>query len=332
MVFNNAVGAGQAPTYGQFYDTGFNVCWTKCLTLTDATKPEFYSSYLQQVNGGSTPTNANAVLISAVDATQSPVTGSINAQFHGGVYFGGLDVFLDMGTGTIIEGANVFGQGNSAIRCGNNSNGLTVKGVNTYDVPSNLPIATQDYGVQLDAGCITPNIDGTIFGLKAQLNNLASPATEVIFNGQLDPPPSYVITGGSQTLDVASHPALYQGQPGYFGVVEGSGSFAPVSYTTDTATAILASLNNPQVGTPISIIIRNHNHKSMLANPDATITLVGGTGVTITGIATVPDSGGPTSGVQAGYYTYRLFQGTVTNVGSPAITLHGCSLLAGAAC
>jgi len=334
MVSNNAVAAPQTPIYGQFYDTGFNVCWRLCLNVTDGTLMQFYSPYIQQVNGGGA--NNHAVVISAVDNTATPATGSVGFQIHGGTVFGGNDVILDNGNGTIIEGANIFGNFDAAIECGPFSNGLLVTGVNTYNAPANIPIAAQDYGMKLDAGCSNATVLGTFVGQKSNVLNNTSPTQEVNVNGQIDPPQTTVLTATPYTLTNATYPWVYQGQAGAANIIEVSGSFSAQNLTTDTATNIIAGLNNPQVGTQIWFIVRNHNHKATSGGADAVLTLVGGAGVTITGTATVPDAaqGQVTSGgvPQSGIYTFRKFVGTITNVGAPAITIHGCSTTAGAAC
>jgi hypothetical protein len=333
IVSNNAVGAAQTPTYGQFYDTGFNVCWRLCLNVTDGTLMQFYSPYIQEVNAGGA--NNFAVLISQVDNTVTPATGSVGFQIHGGTVFGGNDAIQDNGNGTVIDGVNVFSNYDAAIVCGAKSNGLTVMGGNTYNAPGNLATAAQDYGLKMTNGCANGTFIGTFVGNKAGVLNSTSPANEINLNGQIDPPTTSVVTGAAPTLTAASYPALYQGGT-LTSIIEQSGSFAPQTDTTDTATNILGSMHNPQVGSTFRFILRNHNHKANPADANAVVTLAGGAGVTIAGTATVPDAANGalnnSGGVQSGLYTWREFRGTVTNVGAPAVTIYGCSQTAAGGC
>ena len=89
------------------------------------------------------------------------------------------------------------------------------------------------------------------------------------------------------------------------GVITRSGSIAAYSDTTDTATAIVAAIANAQVGTSFDLTIIN-----TVAFAE---TIVAGTGVTLAGTTTLAAS------------SSRRFIGTITNFGTPAVTLTGIS-------
>jgi len=85
------------------------------------------------------------------------------------------------------------------------------------------------------------------------------------------------------------------------GIVSFTGTAAD-NLTTPTATAVLAAYPLLQVGSTFRLLVLN--------NGTAAATLVGGTGVTVTG-----------SGV-VGTGASRTFIGVVTNVATPAITIY----------
>jgi hypothetical protein len=88
---------------------------------------------------------------------------------------------------------------------------------------------------------------------------------------------------------------------------------AAATYTTATAAAILANIGaDAKVGTFFEIHLLN---ASAGAN---TITLAPGSGVTITGVATVVQNG------------YKKFLGYVTGVATPAITLYATGTIGSA--
>lgn len=73
--------------------------------------------------------------------------------------------------------------------------------------------------------------------------------------------------------------------------------------TTDTAANIVAAMASPAVGAAYRLRIINESSANF------TWTVVGGSGVTVTGTATIAQN------------TWREFVVTVTNVGTPAVTL-----------
>lgn len=86
------------------------------------------------------------------------------------------------------------------------------------------------------------------------------------------------------------------------------------TYTTATAAEILAAIGGDvRVGSTFEINLIN---ASAGAN---TITFAGGTGVTISGVATTVQNG------------YKRFLGVVDNVATPAITIYACGTVAAAA-
>ena len=92
------------------------------------------------------------------------------------------------------------------------------------------------------------------------------------------------------------------------GIVQISGTSAgAVTATTDTATNIVAAIPNAQVGQTFEIIIQNGNTSS------GTITLSGGTGVTVTN--TYATAAQPIT-------TTRQYRGVVTNATTPAVTIY----------
>jgi hypothetical protein len=78
---------------------------------------------------------------------------------------------------------------------------------------------------------------------------------------------------------------------------------AGANATTDTAANIIAAMPSPSVGTTHRLRIINESSGAF------SWTVVGGTGVTVTGTATIAQN------------TWREFVVTVTNVGTPAVTL-----------
>ena len=89
---------------------------------------------------------------------------------------------------------------------------------------------------------------------------------------------------------------------------------AAATYTTATAAAILAALgSDATVGTTFQAVVIN---ASAGAN---TITFAGGSGVTVSGVATVAQNAS------------KVFIGRVTDVATPAITYYGLGSVAAAA-
>ena len=87
------------------------------------------------------------------------------------------------------------------------------------------------------------------------------------------------------------------------GVIRRSGSVAGYADATDTATNIVAAIPNVQVGTSFDVTIIN-----TVAFAD---TITAGAGVTLAGTTAI------------GASTWRRYIGTVTNVGTPAVTFTG---------
>lgn len=82
-----------------------------------------------------------------------------------------------------------------------------------------------------------------------------------------------------------------------------SGATAAVTVTTDTATNIINAMVNPYVGQTFLLFYANLNTTS------GAVTVAAGTGVSTSGTLTIPIAG------------LRVFQGTVTNVSTPAVFL-----------
>jgi hypothetical protein len=80
---------------------------------------------------------------------------------------------------------------------------------------------------------------------------------------------------------------------------------AAVSDTTPTAALIVAAIPHAIVGTAFDFTIRNKNSD--------TLTILAGNGVTLEGVTTIATD-----------FT-RRYVGKITNVGTPAVTIHGVS-------
>lgn len=308
LVVNNAVGAAQTAIYGYHREMGFNTCWRACLQLTTATNYEFYVPYIQQVTGGSA--NPQAVLIGAA---------STSVKFIGGIITGGVNGITNNGFGTELQGTDVIDNVTANIECTAQCTDMTISGGNSHNLLTPSAGASANYGILLDAGCQFVNIAGIWKGTQANVYDQCGPSTEIVVNGIYRPLPNTVIhAAGNQSLLAASYPNLYLGTAGRPATLETSGYAGGVTYTTDTATNILAALGTAYVGQQFSIVWVNHTQQ--------TVALAGGTGVTLSGVTTVP-----AASVLAGE-AQLVLKGTVTNTGSPAVTLKGCSNIAGAAC
>ena len=89
---------------------------------------------------------------------------------------------------------------------------------------------------------------------------------------------------------------------------------AAATYTTATASAILAALGDDTViGTTFQVVVINASAGAF------TITLAGGTNVTVSGVATVAQNAS------------KVFLGRVTSTTTPAITFYGLGSVAAAA-
>lgn len=89
---------------------------------------------------------------------------------------------------------------------------------------------------------------------------------------------------------------------------------AAATYTTATASAILTALGgDAAIGTTFQIVVINASAGAH------TITLGGGSGVTVSGVATVAQNAS------------KVFLGRVTDTTTPAITLYGLGSVAAAA-
>lgn len=106
--------------------------------------------------------------------------------------------------------------------------------------------------------------------------------------------PVAITTAGAGTLTAASIVA---------GAIMRSGPTAAYNDTTDTATAIVAALNDPAVGTSWDFTIVN--------GVAFAGTMVAGAGVTLAGVTANAASKG------------RIYRVNVTNVGTPAVTITG---------
>lgn len=82
-----------------------------------------------------------------------------------------------------------------------------------------------------------------------------------------------------------------------------SGVATAVAATTDTAANIVGAMVNPYVGQTFSLVYVNLNTGT------GVVTVAAGAGVTASGTLTIPISG------------LRVFQGVVTNVTTPAVSL-----------
>lgn len=89
---------------------------------------------------------------------------------------------------------------------------------------------------------------------------------------------------------------------------------AAATYTTATAAAIVAAIGGDcEIGTTFTVVVINASAGNNL------VTMAGGEGVTISGIATVAQNAS------------KIFLGRVTNVTTPALTLYGLGSTAAAA-
>lgn len=93
-------------------------------------------------------------------------------------------------------------------------------------------------------------------------------------------------------------------------ILDRDGGTAARTDVTDTATAILAAVPGAIIGTEFTFYYRNTS-----ATAGQTLTLTGGTGVTISGDATVKSGG------------VSIFKGRFTNVTTPALTLYSVETL-----
>jgi len=310
LVVNNAVGAAQTAIYGYHREMGFNTCWRACAILTTATNYEFYVPYIQQVTGGTA--NAQAVLVGAA---------STSVKFIGGIITGGVNGITNNGFATELNGIDVINNVTANIECTAQCTDMTVEGGTSHNILTPQIAASANYGILLDAGCAYPRIDGVWKGQVSNIYDQCGPTTEIVVNGVYRPLPNTVIpTAGDKSLTVASYPNLYLGTQGRPETLETSGFVSTPTYTFDTAANILTALGTAYVGQQFSIVWINHsNHTITLAVPDASITL--------SGITTVPASG------LAGGESQLILKGFVTGVGgSAAVTIKGCSNIAGAAC
>lgn len=91
------------------------------------------------------------------------------------------------------------------------------------------------------------------------------------------------------------------------GIILGSPSSTAATYTTPTGTEIDAALVNAHVGSSFDLVIQNVN-----GSGSGVITLAGGTGVTISGLATVVATAGTANmwrfykSAAATYIAYRI--------------------------
>jgi hypothetical protein len=110
---------------------------------------------------------------------------------------------------------------------------------------------------------------------------------------------------GAVTAKSADGVVTYTAAEMIGGVIQRSGSGA-VTDVTATAAAIVAAIPNCEVGDNFDFTVVNTRNN--------TITMDDGVGVTLAGTTTIATN------------KTRQFRGTVTNVGTPAVTLLGVSL------
>ena len=110
------------------------------------------------------------------------------------------------------------------------------------------------------------------------------------------------------TADTTSGASTYTGAGVVNGVILRSGNTSGVTDVTPTATLLLASMNNPAIGDTFVFYVRNLNTST------GTVTLSGGTNVTLSGTTTCAIN------------KTRMYVGAVTAVTTPAVTLYGVML------
>lgn len=235
----------------------------------------------------------------------------------GQVFGGGNDNLEDNCFGVVINGTHIYSAVNANIECDSSAINLAVNG-DSANLVSGTPVQATKYGVLLNGGCQNVSVSGNWQGALANVDDQASPATIVAIDKipPGSPPTTILNAAGNQTLTVSGFQNLWI--PTGCAVLSQSGFTSSVTDTTDTASAIVGSLTDPQVGLRGCIIVENHINQ--------TITMAGGTGVTAVGQLVVPANGA------SNQVSYRRFVWTVDAVGgSPAMHIKGCSVVAGSA-
>jgi len=305
MVADNAIGAGTLPTYADMYSMGFNACFLHAISLTATQNYVFYKAYVQQ----SGPASEAVYIDQTASQTKFDSSTITTATGGNGITNGGFAT--EIANTDIVSGlASAAG-----IECTSTAVDMTINGGTTHNVVGLVQSTTLNYGLLLDSGCANWHADGVFRGKLEDTANRAN-NTEGVLNGVSYPVPnSHVNAAGGQSLTVASFPNLYLGTTGNQAFFDTTGYASTPTYTTDTAANILGAFASPYVGQQFTIIWRNHSNN--------TVTVAGGSGVTMSG-TTIPASGG------TGMESQTRLVGTITNTGSPALTLKVCANLAGA--
>lgn len=287
-----------APTTGQVSSYAPAV---SLLVGTDFEAVKGYWQYLGPANSG------DEIYIGAGYGTTFLSLGSVFGAGWNGITAGGYANFVD----DVI----VFNNTNASVEATPSSGHLDLRGGDlNYTYISRMPKTGQNYGALLDAGAQNSYVCGPWIGqVVGTYNRTASTDGTVICDVPVGSPDNIVsTTPGNRTLLTTTFPGLYTATAGRAQVFDISGFTAPVTYTTDSAANIIASLpaEQQQVGTIFRIRIVNHQNQP--------VTLGAGTGVTLAGTTVVPASGV--------IYSQIAFPvtGTITGIGgSAAVTIRG---------
>lgn len=313
ILLRNAVSAARGPHFFNSYDLQINVESGPPIVISAGIGAfEFHHLWLQGEPGD----NANCIAIN------SGVTGGV-------VHIDGASEIMQCDKNGVINnssGAPLYiADGSTQIYNNNESQGSYDKvRVTGGSGPSNINLATGDQFFNLSYGTTTENCGVNFvsgYGTGVQLTvgspfaivTSAAPGIQapvcdssgiyglVMTDGQFNSP-SWATNPSGGTLTTGE---LLRNQNGSVPItyISGNVSGTPVTWTTPTASALVTAVVNPFV---------NQQFYFHIVNAGAsTVTVAGGSGVTVNGTATTA------AGV------FHLFRCQITNVGSPAITCTG---------
>lgn len=307
LYLQNTVGAGAGPSLFTGRNVAFNNMWGAPIRLvTSESDIIFDKLFLQGDPGDGT---------SCIAAT-SGAAGSL-------VISGGSQIFGCDLDGINVAGGNLQIDDGTSFVYGNNSSGGTYAKIHAQDTANGISVnlapgdptaanPNEECGVELDSGyggsgiplgSPIASLTSTAPGYEAPVcDNSGAGRGVVAVDGK--PSPTFESNASGGTLSTSDMLGRFVGaNPRPVVYLSGNVLGSPENWTTPTATALIAAVNGAYVNQSFTFVAYNIG--------SSTLTLVGGTGVTVSGTF---------NGVAAG--GWRPFNCVVTNV-SAAISCAG---------
>ncbi|MES2390979.1 MAG: hypothetical protein V4555_05020 [Acidobacteriota bacterium] len=310
-VVDNAIGSRARPSLLQTFNTGFNFCSDLCIDEEVGSQIKWIRTYSQSVRGAGTGSIYIAPGVKNTTITDSDVFGADKPCIE------------DHGFVTVISDSAVYACSRPAntaasIQIGAEAEGVSISGVGGFNLSGTGATATTAKAlINIEAGAKYVQI-GPLWGATGQscdvIDNQGSPEVTIEGLPAGSPPTTVLAHNGSVTLTTAAFPNLYKGVGGAIAkYCRSTGNPNAFTDTTDSASNIVAFYKHEgySVLPGFQFLIR------LVNAANATMTLAGGSGVSINGIATTSATGHPGATVRHDILC------TVTSVSPATVRCHG---------